>query len=125
MPEPTDLAERVRIAERTDQTLFVTAGAGSGKTSSLVSRVTQLVLEDGVPMEHISTVTFTIKAGAELRDRLRARFEKVINDSGNPDVVRRAEVALEQLDLSAIGTLHSFAQRILTAHPIEAGIPPA
>ena len=125
MPEPTDLAERVRIAERTDQTLFVTAGAGSGKTSSLVSRVTQLVLEDGVPMEHIATVTFTIKAGAELRDRLRARFEKVINDSGNPDVVRRAEVALEQLDLSAIGTLHSFAQRILTAHPIEAGIPPA
>ena len=78
MLEPTDLAERVRIAERTDQTLFVTAGAGSGKTSSLVSRVTQLVLEDGVPMEHIATVTFTIKAGAELRDRLQPEFRRIV-----------------------------------------------
>ena len=36
----------------------------------------------------------------------------------------RAEQALDDLDAAAIGTLHSFAQRILTAHPIEAGLPP-
>jgi len=36
----------------------------------------------------------------------------------------RAEAALDELDTAAIGTLHSFAQRILSEHPIEAGIPP-
>ena len=125
MVEPADLAERERIREQTDRTLFVSAGAGSGKTTSLVGRVAQLVLEDGVPMPAIATVTFTIKAAAELRDRLRARFEKVAH--GDEDVVRRqrAQTALEQLDLAAIGTLHSFAQRILSAHPIEAQLPPA
>ena len=125
MTDPVDQEERDRIRMRTDRTLFVSAGAGSGKTSSLVGRVAQLVLRDGVAMEHIAAVTFTVKAAAELRDRLRARFEKVLADESDPETLHRAEEALEQLDLAAIGTLHSFAQRILTAHPIEAGIPPA
>src|SRR5690349_22169389 len=121
MANPADQQQRDLITERTDKTLFVTAGAGSGKTRSLVNRVAHLVLVDGVPMEHIATVTFTIKAGAELRDRLRERFEKVISEELDPSIVARAQSALDQLDLAAIGTLHSFAQRILSAHPIEAG----
>ncbi|RYC05655.1 UvrD-helicase domain-containing protein [Nocardioides zhouii] len=125
MTDPVDQDERDRIKTHTDRTLFVRAGAGSGKTSSLVARVAQLVLQDGVEMERVATVTFTIKAAAELRDRLRARFERALAEESDPEPLRRAEVALEQLDLAAIGTLHSFAQRILTAHPIEAGTPPA
>ena len=39
-------------------------------------------------------------------------------------MTERAEAALDGLDLAAIGTLHSFAQRILSEHPVEAGIPP-
>ncbi|WP_138732032.1 UvrD-helicase domain-containing protein [Modestobacter excelsi] len=107
---------RRRIAEDTGATLFVEAGAGSGKTASLVNRIKQLVLVDGVPMRCIAAVTFTEKAGAELRDRLRAALEKETDD--------RAQEALEDLDGAAIGTLHSFAQRILAEHPIEAGLPP-
>ncbi|MDN7121463.1 UvrD-helicase domain-containing protein [Nocardioides sp. ChNu-153] len=125
MTEPADIAARRRIREQTDRTLFVSAGAGSGKTTSLVGRVAHLVLVDGVPMPVIATVTFTIKAAAELRDRLRSEFEKAAHGAG--DVVRRerAQRALDELDLAAIGTLHSFAQRILSAHPIEAQLPPA
>ena len=125
MVDPADIAARIQIREQTDRTLFVSAGAGSGKTTSLVGRVAHLVLHDGLPMPAIATVTFTIKAAAELRDRLRAKFEKVAH--GDEDVVRRqrAQTALDELDLAAIGTLHSFAQRILSAHPIEAQLPPA
>jgi len=111
-----DAAARQRIAESTPETLFVEAGAGSGKTSSLVGRITRLVLVDGVDLSGIAAVTFTEKAGAELRDRLRTALETATG--------ARAEQALEDLDSAAIGTLHSFAQRILTEHPIEAGLPP-
>lgn len=121
---PADIAERRRIEQDTDRTLFVSAGAGSGKTTSLVNRVAQLVLVDGVPMARIATVTFTIKAGAELRDRLRERFEKVLVSSLHGVERERAQVALDELDLAAIGTLHAFAQQILNAHPIEAKLPP-
>ncbi|ACQ79827.1 UvrD/REP helicase [Beutenbergia cavernae DSM 12333] len=125
-----DDAARSRIATDTSSSLFVEAGAGSGKTRSLVERVGTLVMDDGVPLAQIAAITFTEKAGAELRDRLRGEFERVWRRArpGGPqeDPARSslAERALEDLDGAAIGTLHSFAQRILARHPVEAGLPP-
>ncbi len=117
-----DARERERICTDTAETLFVNAGAGSGKTAALIDRVTTLVLRDGVRLSHIVAVTFTEKAGAELRDRLREKFEAVWR-AGGPDKPT-AEQALDDLDGAAIGTLHAFGQRLLTEHPIEAGLPP-
>nr|WP_238695396.1 UvrD-helicase domain-containing protein [Ornithinimicrobium flavum] len=88
-----------------------------------MERVSTLVLRDGIPIEAVAAVTFTERAAAELRDRLRASFEHVAR-AGDDEERPRAEAALEGLDLAAIGTLHSFAQRILSEHPIEAGVPP-
>ncbi len=124
-----DGAARTRIAEDTATSLFVEAGAGSGKTRSLVDRVATLVLRDRIPLSRIAAVTFTEKAGAELRDRLRDRFERAWRTSrragGEAEPATTvASDALDDLDSAAIGTLHSFAQRILTLHPIEAGLPP-
>jgi len=106
------------------ETLFVEAGAGSGKTKSLVDRVVALVLR-GVPLRHIAAITFTEKAAAELRDRIRLRLEARHRDPATPaqDAARCAE-ALRDVDAAAISTLHAFAQRILTEHPIEAELPP-
>ncbi len=121
----TDDAARALIREATDRTLFVDAGAGSGKTRALVHRVRTLVLRDGVAIENIAAVTFTEKAAAELTDRLRATFERSAHDADTSAQEReRAEQALDEIDFAAIGTLHSFAQRILSLHPIEAQIPP-
>ncbi|HEU0287580.1 MAG TPA: UvrD-helicase domain-containing protein, partial [Nocardioidaceae bacterium] len=134
----TDADARRRIETDTAATLFVDAGAGSGKTRSLVDRVRTLVLDDGVPLREIAAVTFTEKAGAELRDRLRDTFESVYraerrarreadgagDEPPSDSRERLAADALDDLDGAAIGTLHSFAQRILTTHPIEAGLPP-
>ncbi|ONI74415.1 DNA helicase UvrD [Kribbella sp. ALI-6-A] len=120
MTELLDAEARDQIRNDTETTLFVEAGAGSGKTHALVDRVTTLVLRDGVPLRTIAAVTFTEKAGAELRDRLRVEFEKARK---GPDR-ERADEALDDLDSASIGTLHSFAQQILLAHPIEAGLPP-
>ena len=124
MTELADSAARWRISTDTGATLFVEAGAGSGKTSALVDRVRTLVLVDDVPLSAIAAVTFTEKAGAELRDRLRVEFEKALYDAGDDGQRDRAEQALDDLDAASIGTLHSFAQQLLTAHPIEAGLPP-
>lgn len=116
-----DGADRAAIANDTDRTLFVEAGAGTGKTYALVGRVKTLVLRDGVPLTHLAVITFTEKAGAELRDRLRAAFEAIGPD--DPDCVAAGK-AVEDLDHAAIGTIHSFAQRLLAAYPIQAGMPP-
>ncbi|CAM3825825.1 UvrD-helicase domain-containing protein [Smaragdicoccus niigatensis] len=116
-----DEAARRQITTATGSTLFVNAGAGSGKTSALVKRVYAMVMEGGVSLQNIAAVTFTEKAGAELRDRLRSEFEKA-RRNGKMKVA--ADQALDELDSAAIGTLHSFAQRLLSEHPIDAGLPP-
>ena len=128
-----DQLTRTAIATSLDTTLFVEAGAGSGKTKSLVDRVVALVTVEGVPMREIVAVTFTDKAAAELRDRIRREFERVATGradgpgllpSSQPTAAARAAGALEELDAAAVSTLHAFAQRILSENPIEAGLPP-
>ncbi len=107
---PSDQHDRDSIATDLDKTLFVGAGAGTGKTTALVGRV-QSLLDSGVAMENIAAITFTEKAAAELKNRLREKL------TGHPD-------ALDQLDGAAITTLHGFALRILSQHAVEAGLPP-
>nr|MBA3655703.1 UvrD-helicase domain-containing protein [Actinomycetota bacterium] len=95
-----------------DTTLFVEAGAGTGKTKSLVDRIVALV-RAGHRMRGIAAITFTEAAASELRDRIG----KALAESGYT-------AAAHDLDEAAISTLHGFAQRILADHPFEAGLPP-
>src|SRR5918993_2303066 len=113
-----DQDARDAVVRDLDETLFLEAGAGSGKTSCLVDRFVALV-EAGVPADGIAAITFTEKAAAELTDRIRGRLSGRAREASE-----RCERALEVLDRAAIGTLHAFAQRILNEHPIEAGLPP-
>lgn len=113
-----DSEARQAVVQNLGTTMFVEAGAGTGKTACLVSRFVALV-ESGVTADRIAAITFTEKAAAELAERIRGRLQKRAREGS----ISCAE-ALMLLDRSAIGTLHSFAQRILTEHPIEAGLPP-
>lgn len=119
-PSIADQQARDRIAGDLDTTLFVEAGAGSGKTKALVDRIVALVAA-GTPIDQIAAITFTEKAAAELRERVRTRLSSMVSDD-DPDSA--FSVALERLDHAAISTLHAFAQRLLFEHPIEAGLPP-
>ncbi len=120
-PEP-DAAARQRIANDLASTLFVEAGAGAGKTTMLVQRVLALVTS-GVPMGSIAAITFTEKAAAELRLRLRRKLtEAHQHEATGPR--ERIRSAIEQLDDAPIGTVHAFAARLLREYPLAAGLPP-
>lgn len=110
---------RQTVIDSLDRTLFVEAGAGSGKTSCLVNRFVALV-ESGVRADRIAAITYTTKAANELVERIRTRLEERASEGSE---LCRSSLAF--LDGAAICTVHSFAQRILTEHPIEAGLPPS
>ncbi|MYG93654.1 MAG: AAA family ATPase [Acidimicrobiia bacterium] len=112
-PTGHDQVDRDAIIADLESTLFVEAGAGSGKTTALVGRVVAL-LDNGIDMENIAAITFTEKAAAELKNRLRQKLSES----------KHHKQALEQLDAAAITTLHGFALRILSQHALEAGLPP-
>ncbi|MGH9068754.1 MAG: UvrD-helicase domain-containing protein, partial [Acidimicrobiales bacterium] len=147
---PPDQAARVRIGADLGDSLFVEAGAGSGKTAELVRRIVALVVTGTAEIGSIAAITFTDKAAAELKDRIRRALEdragledqagrqpdsegrvgqEAAGEGGasresDGEVAGRVRAALEGLDGAAIGTLHSFARRLLSEHPIEAGLPP-
>jgi ATP-dependent helicase/nuclease subunit A len=97
--------------------VVVTAGAGSGKTRTLVGRYLAL-LEDGVPLRSIAAITFTDKAAREMRTRIR----RAIADWLAQEPPGRAfwEASFADLDAARIGTIHSLCAQILRAHPAEA-----
>ncbi len=120
----SDGDDRARKAAGEDLTrdLFLEAGAGTGKTTALVARIMALV-RSGVALSNIAAITFTEKAAAELRERLRRDLVTASRraSEGEAEILRRA---LDDLDGAAVCTLHSLAQRILREHTTEAGLPP-
>lgn len=119
-----DQADRDRVEHGLGETLFVEAGAGTGKTEALVRRIVNLIASGDVRAGEIAAITFTEKAAAELYDRVIERIDQRRQNELDPPIQRRFADAAEQLDSAAIETLHAFAARILRMHPIEAGLPP-
>ena len=105
--------EQRRAVERRDGSLLVRAGAGTGKTAVLVERFVGAVVDDGAAVESILAITFTEKAAAEMRTRVRRRFIEL----GLPEQARAAEAAW-------ISTIHGFCSHVLRANALSAGIDP-
>jgi ATP-dependent helicase/nuclease subunit A len=119
-PDPPDQAVRVAATTQLDTTLFVEAGAGTGKTTMLVDRVVALVSTKTARMDQIAAITFTEAAAAELRDRLAQKFESLATDDPEDPV----SAAVNALDASAVTTLHGFSRKILAEQPFAVGLPP-
>lgn len=93
----------------------VRAGAGTGKTHMLTQRYLHHLTVDGLRPLEIVAVTFTERAAAELRARIRAAV------MGEPTL---PQDFLFEIEASQISTLHALAARICREHPDEAGVPP-
>jgi ATP-dependent helicase/nuclease subunit A len=93
--------------------VFVSAGAGTGKTKVLVERFARAVCDEGIDVESILVITYTEKAAGELRSRIRAGLV----ERGRPDLAR-------ELDGAWISTIHGFCHRLLRSHPFAAGVDP-
>ncbi|HVL43104.1 MAG TPA: double-strand break repair helicase AddA [Brevundimonas sp.] len=128
------------------RSVFVTANAGSGKTTTLVDRVARLLLQKAPPGE-ILCVTYTKAAAAEMQARLFDKLGRwaVMDDADlSRDLARldgRDPASLDHADLREarrlfaraletpgglkIQTIHAFCEKLLRRFPIEAGVSPA
>lgn len=98
------LNEEQLLAVKTLSNVVVSAGAGSGKTKVLVSRFAYLVIEKGLKVDEILTLTFTNKATNEMYSRIY----KIL--SGEKDAASRA--AVQDFHKAKISTLDSFCAEI-------------
>ena len=135
-------AAQIRAADPQRST-WLSANAGSGKTSVLTARVARLLV-DGVPPERILCLTFTTTAAAEMQNRLFERLGKwALQDDATltgalaalgmpqpvpPDTLRRARTAFARAVETPGGlkvqTIHAFCAGLLRRFPLEAGVSP-
>jgi ATP-dependent helicase/nuclease subunit A len=109
--EVVNLDQRAAVEARGE--VFVSAGAGTGKTTVLVERFVGAVCDEGLDVGSVLVITYTRKAAGELRSRIRAALAA----RGRPDLAR-------ELDGAWISTIHGFCARLLRAHPFAVGIDP-
>ena len=105
------------------QDIIVTAGAGSGKTRTLVARYVSLLAE-GLEPRRVVAMTFTEKAAREMRSRVWDAISGLIRDAQTEQERQTWLMLSTQMDSARIGTIHSLCAEILHAHPAEAGIDP-
>ena len=128
-PAP-DQAQRDAIVAEQKRNVLVDAGAGTGKTAILVARFVEMVAPAGahppVPIGRIAAITFTRKAAGELRLRIREQLleelGRVAHGSNQETWLRNAVAGL---DTAYVGTIHSFADRLLRLRPAEARLSPS
>ena len=123
-------AKQERIVKTLEGPLFVSAGAGSGKTFTLTQRIMYALRPGSKPqgqwadpqvpepfldsIDQVLAITFTEKAAEELKERIRA----ALIDEGMD-----AEAA--KVDNAWISTIHGMCSRIIRAHALDLGLDPA
>ncbi|HYG97355.1 MAG TPA: UvrD-helicase domain-containing protein [Solirubrobacterales bacterium] len=99
--------------------VLLEAGAGTGKTGVMVDRYCRLVCDSGLPPDAVLAFTFTDKAAAELRQRIRAELARRAERGS-----ARAATVLAGIGGAWVTTIHGFCNRVLAAHPVAAGVDP-
>ncbi|WP_227717209.1 DEAD/DEAH box helicase [Methanobacterium lacus] len=114
------------ISAPTDQSQFIVAGPGSGKTTVMVLKILKFIYVDDVNPGNILATTFTRKAAAELRSRILSwgdiLKQQLLNDPEFADLHSK----LKKLDFNQIvtGTLDSISEEVLRNHRAPGSPPP-
>lgn len=109
-----DQEARNKIRTGIGKNFFVEAGAGSGKTTSLVGRMVNMI-KKGIPVDQICTITYTKAAANEFFKR----FQKALSEEND----EKCKEALKHIDLAFMGTIDSFCNMIISEHPSAMKVP--
>jgi len=144
-----DPAREPYLMRALDRVQLIEASAGTGKTYTLATLFTRLIVEQRLRMGQVLAVTYTEAATQELRKRIRERLalaadlvdasprdddrhevaltrsiiDRHLADGGETptQLARRLRAAAEETDLAAIFTIHGFCARVLREHALDTG----
>lgn len=93
--------------------VLVSASAGAGKTTVMIKRLVD-ILEEGASLDNVLAVTFTKKAAAQMKEKLR---KELIDRLGGDEIKRETlRVQLAKINTADISTIHSFCARLVRTY---------
>ena len=96
-----------------DTNVLVSASAGSGKTTTMITKVVDLVANKKVPLKNLLIVTYTNSAASELKVKLYNRLSEKAKECDDETLVDFLNDQLEDINTCEIGTLHSVCKKII------------
>ncbi len=103
---------------------LVSAGAGSGKTTIMIEKISNLVLNENLPIENLLVVTFTVLAAGEMKDRLIANFLEKLGQAKTEQEKEHLLNLIEQTKTASIDTIDGFASKTIKKYFYELNISP-
>ncbi len=117
--------KQLQAIDDRDNSLIISASAGTGKTTVLINRVTKLIIEDKKSVSGMLIMTFTDAAASELRLRLQSKLLEVLESEDLSDDVKvYLKSELRKLQSADISTIHSFCSKVIKENYHVLGIEP-
>ena len=119
MSEIKKIKEQEEVIESRDKNLVVSASAGSGKTSVMIRKIVDYILNHDIKVKDILVLTYTNFASEEMRQRLVGALKEVAPT--RQDIFEQ----LDDLPLADISTFDSFCQKIVKKYFYAINIDPS
>lgn len=99
-----------------DKNTLVSASAGSGKTSTMISKLTKMIVENRIPLKKLLVVTYTNSAGSEMKQKLFNSLSKELSKQEDESVISFISEQIDEMSNCDIGTLHGICKKIITGY---------
>lgn len=112
------------VLDSVSQHQLVSASAGSGKTTVMIQKITDLLLNNKVSTDELLVVTFTNLAATEMRERLINNILQALTSANNEDEKTRIQLILDNLQTASIDTIDGFCSKMLKKYFYQANLNP-
>lgn len=112
------------ILDCLEQHQLVSAGAGSGKTTVMIQKITDLLLEGKVSANEILVVTFTNLASMEMRERLIKNLTETLTKTSDEQQKIYIQSILDGIETASVDTIDGFCSKMLKKYFYKSGLDP-
>ena len=115
--------EQLEFLNSKNCNVLVSASAGSGKTSTMIQKLMQIIIDDQVPIQNLLVLTFTEAAATEIKQKLFTEITSRIQTE-NDAIQEYLKKQLDNINSAEIGTLHSVCKKLIIKYFYELNLSP-
>ena len=116
--------QQKQVLDSTSQHQLVSASAGSGKTTVMIQKIANLLLNNTIKADEILVVTFTNLASIEMKERLILNIRQVLLQTSNDDEKTKVQLLLDSIETASIDTIDGFCSKMLRKYFYQANLDP-
>ena len=121
MPKFEGVQQKILADKNVNQ--LVSAGAGSGKTTIMIEKLANMIIDEGVSVDNLLVVTFTVLAAAEMKERLIDKLKEKLENAEEVDKTKILDL-IDSVKTASIDTIDGFSSKTIKKYFYKLEISP-